>query len=125
MITLATNQQIEDFTRGCCFYATGGGGDPLFGQKMLKEALDAGKQIRIVDVNSLSDDVWTVCPYLMGPAPGPETEEVKQAKMNYGLVQEVITNMSSKAVELLLEQKQVKLGAVIPFELGAAATPPG
>ena len=48
MITITTNQQIEDFTRGCCFFATGGGGDPLFGQQMLREALDAGKQICII-----------------------------------------------------------------------------
>ena len=72
MTTIATDQQIEDFTRGCCFFATGGGGDPLFGQEMLREALDAGKEIRIIDVKEFSLDTWTICPYLMGPAPGPE-----------------------------------------------------
>lgn len=90
MITITTNQQIEDFTRGCCFFATGGGGDPLFGQQMLREALDAGKQIRIIDVKKLSDEAWTICPYLMGPAPGPETEEAKKARQDFGLTQEVI-----------------------------------
>lgn len=64
MITITTNQQIEDFTRGCCFFATGGGGDPLFGQKMLREALDAGKQICIIDAKELPDEAWTICPYL-------------------------------------------------------------
>lgn len=109
MINIKTNQQIEDFTRGCCFFATGGGGDPLFGQKMLQEALAAGKTICIVDAAEFSDEAWTVCPYLMGPAPGPESDEVKQEKVNYGLIQETITNMSAAAVALLLEQTPVKL----------------
>ena len=122
MITITTNQQIEDFTRGCCFFATGGGGDPLFGQKMLREALDAGKQIRIIDAKELSDESWTICPYLMGPAPGPETEEVKQARKDYGLTQELISNMPAAAAQLLLKQEEIKLSAVIPIELGAAAT---
>ncbi len=122
MITITTDQQIEDFTRGCCFFATGGGGDPLFGQQMLREARDAGKQIRIINATEFQDDAWTVCPYLMGPAPGPETAEVAQAKKNYGLTQEVISNMPAAATRLLLEQEQIKLDAVIPLELGAAAT---
>jgi len=122
MISITTNQQIEDFTRGCCFFATGGGGDPLFGQQMLREALDAGKHIRIIDAKELPDDAWTICPYLMGPAPGPETEKIKQARVDYGLTQEVISNMPAAAAKLLLEQEDIKLSAVIPLELGAAAT---
>jgi DUF917 family protein len=122
MIAITTNQQVEDFTRGCCFFATGGGGDPLFGQEMLREALDAGKEIRIIDVKEFSLDAWTICPYLMGPAPGPESEEVKQARKDYGLTQEVVSNMPAAAAQLLLEQEHINLSAVIPLELGAAAT---
>src|SRR5262249_22672822 len=122
MITITTNQQLEDFKRGCCFFATGGGGDPLFGQEMLREALDAGKDIRIIDVNEFSLDAWTICPYLMGPAPGPESEAVKQARKDYGLTQEVVSNMPAAAAQLLLEQEHIKLSAVIPIELVTAAT---
>ncbi|KTC93183.1 Uncharacterized conserved protein [Legionella cincinnatiensis] len=122
MITITTNQQIEDFTRGCCFFATGGGGDPLFGQKMLREALDAGKQICIIDAKELPDEAWTICPYLMGPAPGPESKEVIQARKNYGLTQELVSNMPAAATQLLLAHEKIKLNAVIPLELGAAAT---
>jgi DUF917 family protein len=122
MITITTNQEVEDFTRGCCFFATGGGGDPLFGQEMLREALGAGKEIRIIDVNEFSPDAWTISPYLMGPAPGPESEAVEQARKDYGLTQEVVSNMPAAAAQLLLEQEHIKLSAVIPLELGAAAT---
>jgi DUF917 family protein len=122
MIILDTPQKMEDFVRGCCFYATGGGGDPLFGQKMLLDALHADKKIEIIDADTFTDDTWTVCPYLMGPAPGPETEETRLAKLELGLKNETISNMPSEAVKLLLEDAQIKLGAIIPLELGAAAT---
>lgn len=54
MINITTQQQIEDFTRGCCFFGTGGGGDPVFGQKMLREVLDVGKKINIIDDQPLN-----------------------------------------------------------------------
>ncbi|AUH73028.1 DUF917 domain-containing protein [Legionella sainthelensi] len=122
MIIISTHQQIEDFTRGCCFFATGGGGDPLFGQKMLREVMRAGKEIRIIDVKELTNDAWTICPYLMGPAPGPESKEVIQERKNYGLLHEFVSNMPAAATQLLLEHEKIKLNAVIPLELGAAAT---
>ncbi len=121
MITINTKQQIEDFTRGCCFYATGGGGPPLFGQKMLNEALDAGKHIRIIDAKKIPSDTWTVCPYLMGSS-GPETEETRNIMKAYGLTEKTVTNMPAAATQLLLEQEDINLGAVIPLELGGAAT---
>lgn len=52
MLHLKSKQDIEDFTNGCCFFGTGGGGDPKFGQKMLEDALHAGKKLRL----------WTVTP---------------------------------------------------------------
>lgn len=123
MFKINSRQQIEDLVRGCCFFATGGGGDPEFGKQMLFDVVDCGKEINIVKTSELTDDNWTVCPYLMGPAPAKiETEEIKKSKVNYGLVTPRNQNMSTVAVEALLKMKNVKLGAVIPFELGAAAT---
>lgn len=122
MINIKTQQQIEDFTRGCCFYATGGGGDPLFGQRMLQEALDAGKNISIVDADEILEDAWTVCPYLMGPAPGPESKSLQEEKEKYGLSEEVVMNMPAAAVRLLLKREKIKLDAVIPLEMGGAST---
>jgi DUF917 family protein len=112
MLTLDSVQLIEDFTRGC-FFQPEVSGDPLFGQKMLREALDAGKRLHIVDAKELAGDTWTICPYLMGPAPGPETEEIIQARKNHGLTQELVSNMPAAAAQLLLDDAQVKLGAVI------------
>ena len=84
MFVLLIKQDIEDFTIGCCFFGTGGGGNPKFGQKMLYEALDSGKQIRFIETTSIEDEDWIVCPYLMGTS-GPETEEQQKGKQTYGL----------------------------------------
>ncbi len=121
MININTKQQIEDFTNGCCFYATGGGGPPLFGQKMLNEALDAGKQIRIIEANELTETSWSVCPYLMGSS-GPETEDTKKVMRSFGLTDKTVTNMPSEATKLLVEQYKANLDVIIPLELGGAAT---
>jgi uncharacterized protein len=123
MFTLSSAQEVEDFTIGCCFFGTGGGGDPKFGQKMLNEALDAGKKIRIVEIESIDEENWIACPYLMGTS-GPETEEQKKNKQAYELSQISVSNMPMAATKLLLQQHipQVKLSGVIPYEIGGAAT---
>ena len=36
---LTTQQQVEDFVRGCTFFATGGGGLPANGRKSLMDEL--------------------------------------------------------------------------------------
>jgi DUF917 family protein len=123
MFTLSTEQDIKDFTIGCCFFGTGGGGNPEFGQKMLMDVLTAGKQINIIDINELNDEAWIVCPYLMGTS-GPETEEVRAAKQKYALTKETVANMPTAATKLLLQESKttVQLSAIIPYEIGGAAT---
>lgn len=123
LINLSTQKDIEDFTIGCCFFGTGGGGDPKFGQKMLLDVLNAGKKIQIVDSTSIRDDQWIVSPYLMGTS-GPETEERRKAKLAHGLSKITVSNMPAAATKLLLQHnpQQLSLSAVIPYEIGGAAT---
>lgn len=123
MFNLTTRQDIDDFTTGCCFFGTGGGGKAEFGQQMLRQALDAGRKIQIVGGNTISDNDWIVCPYLMGTS-GPETEEMKQGKVKHGLLTQHVTNMPTAATQLLLRQSDpaINLSAVIPYEIGGAAT---
>jgi DUF917 family protein len=123
MFMLSSQEDIEDFTMGCCFFGTGGGGNTEFGQKMLLEVHKAGKEIRIISVTELQNEEWIACPYLMGTS-GPDTEENKNAKWQHGLQQQTISNMPRAAIELLLKhnQESKKLSAVIPYEIGAAAT---
>lgn len=120
-LELKTEQDIIDFTIGCCFFGTGGGGDPLFGQQILREALESRKSIRIVDGNKLKDNPYTICPFLMGSS-GPVTAELQRAQTYYGLTKKTISNMSKEAASSLLKHSGVKLGAVVPIEIGGAAT---
>lgn len=123
MFALKTEQDIENFTTGCTFFGTGGGGNPQFGQRMLMDALNAGKQINIIDVSAISDEDWVVCPYLMGTS-GPETEQVQKAKHKFELINETVANMPAAATRLLLQEAKtlVELSAIIPYEIGGAAT---
>lgn len=123
MVILSNNQDIEDFTIGCCFFGTGGGGPPIFGQRMLLDALNAGKEIKIIDANLIQDEQWIVTPYLMGTS-GPETEVQQKAKKAYGLNEIKVSNMPTAATRLLLEQHlpSISLSAVVSYEIGAAAT---
>lgn len=119
---LDSHQDIEDFTIGCTFFGTGGGGDPKFGQQMLLEVFEKGKKISIVNGDSLSEDEWVVCPYLMGTS-GKETKEQREEKEKYGLTSRLVSNMPMQATKLLLSEHNVKsLSAVIAYEIGGAAT---
>ena len=66
------SEDIEDFTTGCCFFGTGGGGNASFGFEMLMTTLKAGKKIQIINSDDIQDDDWIICPYLMGTS-GPQT----------------------------------------------------
>ncbi|OGT30762.1 MAG: hypothetical protein A3E87_07350 [Gammaproteobacteria bacterium RIFCSPHIGHO2_12_FULL_35_23] len=123
MLKLTTDQDIKDFTVGCCFFGTGGGGNASFGERMLRDALELGKEIVIVDSNDIDDKDWIICPYLMGTS-GPETDETKQEKIKQGLSIATVGNMPAAATDLLLKTfgENVTLSAIIPYEIGAAAT---
>tara|TARA_B100000508_G_C11459716_1_gene278575 strand:+ start:1205 stop:2317 length:1113 start_codon:yes stop_codon:yes gene_type:complete len=123
MLTLKTKQDIQDFTRGCCFFGTGGGGNADFGDRMLLDVIDQGKSINIVSHDDINDNDWIVCPYLMGTS-GPESDETKQDKIKHGLSAITVRNMPAAATDLLLKSsnKKVSLSAIIPYEIGAAAT---
>ena len=59
-VVLRTQQEGEDFIRGLCFRATGGGGGPEAALKLLFNQLEAGRQIELVEAKSLPDEAWTV-----------------------------------------------------------------
>ncbi len=119
---LKTKQACEDFVRGGTFYGVGGGGPPARGNQMLQEQLDAGREIKWVDVSEIDDEAWTVCPFGMGGRPPkghPTPEELKDA----GLDQPQFSNPMPVAIEALADYMKIKIGAVVPIELGGSNTP--
>jgi DUF917 family protein len=100
----------------------GGGGPPARGNQLLGEQIDAGREIRWVDISEIDDDAWTVCPFGMGGRPPkghPTPEELKEA----GLDQPRVSNNLQAAIEALADYMHVRFGAIVPVELGGSNTP--
>lgn len=120
--TLKTKQETEDFVRGATFFGVGGGGPPTRGNQLLGEQIDAGREIRWVDISEIDDDAWTVCPFGMGGRPPkghPTPEELKEA----GLDQPRVSNNLQAAIEALADYMHIQFGAIVPVELGGSNTP--
>ena len=122
--TLKNKQEIEDFVRGCAFYGTGGGGLPENGIESLLSELDKGKEIGWLDINELSDDDVTVCPFLMGSI-APLTPQIKKEMANFGLnsIKNKQKDTLAIAIKELSNYTGKKVNALIPIELGGANTP--
>lgn len=121
---LTTRQEVEDFVRGCTFYGTGGGGLPSNGIESLMSEIEKGNEVGWVDISEIDDDTITVCPFLMGSI-APHTPEVVKEMEGFGLTNPVNKEKErlGKAVAELSEYMGVKIGAVVPIELGGANTP--
>jgi hypothetical protein len=122
MVKLQTKEAVEDFIRGCTFLGTGGGGHPKEGRKWLIEDLEKGRKLEFHDIDSISDEGWTVCPFLMGSI-APETEETKQKKETLGLTKEIISRPLVKAIEELEDYKGINIEGIVPIEIGGGNTP--
>lgn len=122
MTTIKSDQEIQDFVRGCTFMGTGGGGNPKDGIAWLTAVRDEELLISWVDVSEVSDDDWTICPFLMGSI-APLTEEAKKRMKRLGLVKDAFKSVQAESVRLLEEYMDVKVKALVPIELGGSNTP--
>jgi len=122
MVVIESDQEIEDFVRGCTFLGTGGGGEPAVGIAWLKAVRDKGEIIGWVDHTEISDDVWTACPFVMGSI-APLTEEVSKRKEWFGLTEELYRMQHEAAVRWLEEYMSIKIGALVAIEPGGGNTP--
>jgi len=122
MKTIKSDQEIQDFVRGCTFMGTGGGGDPKDGIAWLTATRDDGLSIAWVDASDIPNDEWTVCPFLMGSI-APLTEEAKKRMKHLGLDKDTFKSIQAESVRLLEEYMDVKVRAIVPIELGGSNTP--
>jgi DUF917 family protein len=122
-MVLRTQQECEDLVRGLCFRGAGGGGQPSSGLELLLHQLEAGRDIRWVDLGSLPDAAWTVTVAGMGgrAAEGGTREELEQL----GCVEEKYDHLglAVAAVRALEESEGVKVEAIVPGETGGSAVP--
>lgn len=120
---LTTRQEVEDFVRGCTFYATGGGGLPENGIRSLMSELEAGREIGWVNVNEIPDDAISVCPFLMGSI-APHDEDTLKEMESFGMVEGVNPEKERlmKAIQELEKYTNRKFSVVVPIELAGANT---
>jgi DUF917 family protein len=119
---LSTPQDCEDLISGCLFMSTGGGGPEEDGREAFTAALEEGLEIEWVDVDDIPDDAWTVTAYGMGTI-APTSRETLEEISRLGLVDRLRQRSMEVAVREMEECAQVKIGAIVPIELGASSTP--
>ena len=116
-VQLQTWQHCEDFIRGCVFMGTGGGGDPEWGERMLRPALDEGLTIGWVDADDIPDDVWTATPYGMGSI-APLAQETLDKIEEMGLEDKLGDTSMEEAVKELGNYLGQPIGCPVCAELG-------
>lgn len=122
MRALKSEEEIEDFVRGCTFFGTGGGGSPEDGFKQLMDAYKEGKEIRWVDISEVPNEVMTISAYGMGSI-APQTPENIMEMNSLGLKKEIVKDKLAAAIKEMEEYTGVKIEAVVPVEIGGANTP--
>lgn len=119
---LETEQDCQDFVEGCLFMGTGGGGDAAWGLDVLHAALAEGLTLQWVDVEDISDNVWTVTPFGMGSI-APLAPETVAEISTLGLKGVFAHSSMEEAVKELEKYLGRKIGCLVPVELGAGNTP--
>ena len=123
---LTTEQEIDDFIRGCTFFGTGGGGLPANGKRSLMDELAAGREVGWIDVNEIPDEATSVCPFLMGSI-APHTPETIEEMKGYEMTEKTSLNLEgdrmAKAILALQEYTGKTFDVVVPIELAGANTP--
>ncbi len=112
MIELKTIEQAKNIVLGTTILGTGGGGDPKEGLEMLRRVINAGKTIKIIDIDEAPHDALIVVPYFVGSiAPGLKTRKPIKIK-------DPIRRAFNEMEKFLGK----KIGAIVPSELGGGNT---
>lgn len=69
-----TEQEIIDILYGCTILGTGGGGDLSLGIRLVRECLDAGKELMLASPDELPDEEYVAVPYMCGSPASLEGE---------------------------------------------------
>jgi hypothetical protein len=113
MIEISSLNHVESLVIGLTILGTGGGGDPNEGLKMLRNIIESGRSIKLIEVNELTNDSLIVVPYNVGSV-APGTISKKPSKIIEPIKRAFIE------MEKLLGKK---IQAVVASELGGFNTP--
>jgi DUF917 family protein len=112
-----TLQEATDILVGCTILGTGGGGDLSKGIQLVKEVLENGKEIKMLDFDEIDDENFYVNPYYCGSLSPEDEEEIKKPQEEYDEYDEAVL-----AVESLEEYMDVKFDGVVSIEYGGGNT---
>jgi hypothetical protein len=112
MLALESKEAVEDLVVGTTILGTGGGGSPQEGKRVLDSDLKAGRRLRVVSLDEVSEDSLLVSPYYIGSvAPG-----VRPSK------KVIIAEPFAAALESVERRFGRKVAATVATELGGENT---
>jgi len=115
---ILSRQQLIDVVTGAAIYGTGGGGSLTVGLELIEDALDQGREFKLVSFDELDNDDVIGTPYSCG-AISPISEEEKQKYAR-------LPDREKDHYNMALEQMEGFLGrpvkACISTELGGGNT---
>jgi len=123
---LKTKQDCIDFLTGLKLLGTGGGGSMTTGMELLTKALDEGLTLSWIDAAELPEDTFTCTAFSSGSisAGRPESEsDISELGKKLGMENKFGLRAAEMAVKELEKYSGVKVGALVPVELGAANAP--
>jgi DUF917 family protein len=117
-----TAEHVEDLARGAAILGTGGGGDPYIGSLMLRQALDDGLRVELIDVDALGDEDFAV-PFAMMGAPTVIVEKIPNGGEMVAAIRATERNCGESAKAVLCAEIG-GLNALLPLVLGARCALP-
>ena len=123
--TLKTEQDCQDLLTGLKLMGTGGGGSPASGMEMLAGALAEGLTIGWVDAADLPKDGYSCTVFGSGSISEdrPDSlEGIKALGQKLGIPVKYGFRAMEQAVRELGQYAGVRVGVIVPVELGASNT---
>lgn len=115
-------EDIEAFLTGLTFFATGGGGDPGLGRMLIERELAAGRSVGWTDPDEVDPEAWCVRVSRTG-SPAAPTPAMIELREKLGMREENRLDYHvAEAVRELESATGVRVGAIVPPELGASNT---
>ena len=108
---------LPDFLRGTAFLGTGGGGDPYVGGLILRQKLEEGADITIMDPMDLDDDDFVVSVANMG-APTVMVEKIPSALSMVKCLRSLEQEKGRKA-DALIAAEAGGINGTLPMVVGA------
>ncbi len=124
--TLKTLQDCKDFLSGVRLFGTGGGGHIESGMEMLTAALEEGHTLRWMDAADIPEGTYSCTPFASGSISEDTPrclEDIDCLGERLGLQNKHGYRAIEVAVRELGDYAGVKIGAIVPVELGASNTP--